>query len=669
LTVFRRWRSRGWSYGPWDDGPDPLAPPFGASEAMEALSERVLDGMSPAEALRDLLRRGAQGRRGLDQLRRMTTDRMRRLREGGPMDATLQRVRELLQQALEQERQSLELDPQDAARLSESELADLPRDTAGAVRELKDRQWHSSDAAQTFAQIQDLLRREVLDQQFQGLRDSLAAMGTPEGEAAMQQMREAMAHLAALLEAHARGEDTSEQFAEWMEEHGELLGEDRPETVEELIEALARRRAAAERLLRGLSADQRGELAGLAEQVMQDLGLSLEQARLDAALRQLRPDLFSPSRWERFDGGGEGEGQGLGDATTALEELAELEGLAAAMDPDRPGATIDDVDPERVAQLLGRDAVDDLRALQELERSLRRDNLLQRNAAGELTLSPRAVRVLAAQALKRVFSQVQTRGRGDHDVHCAGAAGEVTGASRPWEFGDTSQIDVVRTVRNAVLRGGPGTPVSISPEDLEVVETESRSGACVCLLVDTSYSMLLRDTWAAAKTTALALHGLATTQHPQDRMFVIAFSAYAREVSPVELASLKPDEVKGTNLQHALHLARRRLAAHPDLEPVILVITDGEPTAHLQRDGQAWFDWPPAPETIELTLAEVERVTRAGATINVFMLADDPGLLRFVEAIAARNGGRVLSPDPARLGQYVVADYLRARRGRRGRAA
>ena len=253
-------------------------------------------------------------------------------------------------------------------------------------------------------------------------------------------------------------------------------------------------------------------------------------------------------------------------------------------------------------------------------------------------------------------------------MHDAGAAGDPTGATRSWQFGDEQPIDVVRTVRNAVLRGGPQRPVKLHVEDFEVVETERRSGAAVALLVDLSYSMALRGTWAAAKSTALALHTLVSTKYPQDAIQIIGFSKYARVLQPSELAGLSWDMVQGTNLQHALMLASRHLARHPDAEPVVMVVTDGEPTAHLLADGSAWFDWPTHPETLAVTMAEVERITRRGATINVFMLDDEPGLVRFVESVAKRNGGRVFSSDADRLGEYVVSDYIRARRGPRARA-
>jgi uncharacterized protein with von Willebrand factor type A (vWA) domain len=298
-------------------------------------------------------------------------------------------------------------------------------------------------------------------------------------------------------------------------------------------------------------------------------------------------------------------------------------------------------------------------------RELERQGYLSREG-GRLELTPRAVRRLGATALRRVFADIDARGRGDHDVADAGAAGELTGSSREWRFGDEQPIDVVRTVRNAVLRQGPtGGAVRLSVEDFEVVETERRASACVALLVDLSYSMALRGTWGAAKSTALALHSLVSTRYPQDAIEVIGFSNYARRLPPTELAGLSWDMVQGTNLQHALLLAGRHLAKHPDAEPIVMVVTDGEPTAHLLPNGRSEFSWPPLPETLELTMAEVEKISRRGATINVFMLDDEPTLVRFVEAVARRNGGRVFQPSTERLGEYVVSDYIRARKGRR----
>ncbi|TKJ18799.1 VWA domain-containing protein [Blastococcus sp. CCUG 61487] len=653
---------KGYRYGRWRGGPDPLTPPYDLGNAIDEIGDSVLAGSGVREALRELLRRGAEGRRGLDELRRSVRERLRKARTAGRMDGTLQEVRELLDRAVEAERRELFPDPDDAARLAEGELDALPEDTAGAVRALKDWQWRSDEARQAYDQIQDLLRREVLDSSFASMKQALQNAG----EQDMQAIKDMVADLSRLVDAHNRGEDTDEQFREFMEQHGQFFPDD-PQSVEELIDSLARRAAAQERMMAGLSPEQRAELADLMAQTMEDMGLASEMAHLSDALRQARPDLPWGQRGQVPDGE---QALGLGDATSAVAELADLEALSNQLAQGYAGASLADIDEELLERALGRPAVDDLAALRQMESELERQGYLNRTG-GKLELSPKAVRRLGATALRRVFAQLDATGRGEHDVADAGAAGELTGSSREWRFGDEQPLDVVRTVKNAVLRtaGEPRADrrVRIAVEDFEVVETERRTGAAVALLVDLSYSMALRGTWGAAKSTAMALHSLVTTRFPQDAIEIIGFASTAQVLAPSTLAELSVDTLQGTNLQHGLMLARRFLARHHDAEPVVLVVTDGEPTAHLEDDGTPFFCWPPMPETIARTVAEVERVARSGATVNVFALDPDPGLVHFVHDLTQRAGGRVFTPDSDRLGEFVVADYLRSRRGRRSR--
>jgi uncharacterized protein with von Willebrand factor type A (vWA) domain len=657
-------RGRGYRYGRWHGGPDPLAPPYDLGNAVDEIGDSVLGGSGVREALRELLRRGTEGRRGLDELRRSVRERLRKARTAGRMDGTLEEVRELLDKALTAERRELFPDPDDAARLAEAELDALPDDTAGAVRGLKDYDWRSAEARQAYEQIQDLLRREVLDSSFASMKQALQNAT----EQDMQAVKDMVADLSQLIDAHNRGEDTDERFRDFMDKHGQFFPDD-PQSIEELIDSLARRAAAQERMMAGLSAEQRAELSDLMAQTMSDMGLASEMAHLSDALRQARPDLPWGQRGQVPDGE---QALGMGDATTAVAELADLEALSSQLSQGYAGASIADIDEELLERALGRPAVDDVAALRQLERELERQGFLNRSD-GKLELSPKAVRRLGATALRRVFAKLDATGRGDHDMADAGAAGELTGSSREWQFGDEQPLDVVRTVKNAVLRtAGEPRPehdrhVRIAVEDFEVVETERRTGAAVALLVDLSYSMALRGTWGAAKSTAMALHSLVTTRFPQDAIQIIGFSSTAQVLRPETLAELSVDTLQGTNLQHGLMLARRFLAHHRDAEPVVLVVTDGEPTAHLEDDGTPFFCWPPMPETIARTVAEVERVARTGATVNVFALDPDPGLVHFVHDLTQRAGGRVFEPDADRLGEYVVADYLRTRRGRRAR--
>jgi uncharacterized protein with von Willebrand factor type A (vWA) domain len=658
----------GYRYGPYHDGPDPLEPPYDVRGAVDALGDSVLDGADPASALRDLLRRGLPDHRGLDDLLRRVRERQREVRDRGRLDGILEQARALLDTAIGQERAELFPDPADEARMREAELDAVPSDTSQAIRQLADYQWRSAAAAETFEKLRDLLRREVLDSQFRGMKQTLQE---PDPEA-MQRVKDMMSALNEMLDADAQGTHSQQDFDNFMAEYGDLFPGS-PRDLEELVDSLVRRMSAAQRLLNSLTDAQRNELAGLMSQTLEDAGLAAEMSRLADALRARRPDMDIEA-WPSDQMTGQ-DPLGLSDATSALAELADLAELEDGLRQDYPGARLDDIDEEAVRRALGRQAVDDMEALRQIERELERQGYLQRTD-GKLELTPKAVRRLGETALRRVFAHLTEGSHGDHDQRDAGQAGEYTGSTRPWRFGDEQSIDTAATVRNALLRGGvpavhqSGRPaleaklprVTLSGGDVEVGATQRRASAAVCLLVDLSYSMALRGTWGVAKQTALALHALVRSKYPQDSIQVIGFSNYARELRETDLAGLGWDMVQGTNLHHALVLAGRYLDRRPEHNPVVLIVTDGEPTAHLRRDGQFHFDWPPSPETLELTMAEVDKMTRRRATLNIFMLADDKRLTAFVEEVARRNGGRVLRAESERLGEYVVRDFMRARR-------
>jgi len=645
-------------YGRYVYGPDPLADSYDVRGAVDEMGDAILAGATPADALRELLRNGLADRRGLDDLLRRVRERQRDIRGSGRLDGILEQARALLDTAVGQERAELFPDPSDEARLREADLDALPADTAQAIRRLADYDWRSAAARETFERLRGLLRSEVLDSQFRGMRQVLQS---PDPQA-MQRIKDMLGELNEMLAADARGAHTQADFDRFMTRYGDLFP-DHPQNLEELVDSLISRMAAAERLLRSLSDEQRQELANLMANALDDAGLAAEMARLADALRARRPDLDRAAMMGGVEMSGE-EPLGLGDATTALAELADLAELETALGQEYPGASLDDIDEDAVRRAFGRQAVDDIEALRRIERELERQGYLTRNG-GRLELTPKAVRRLGDTALRRIFGDMNIGGRaGDHDQRDAGQAGELTGTTRAWEFGDEQPLDVPATVKNALFRrdgADSGEPIRLSARDFEVAETERRTAAVVSLLVDLSYSMQLRGTWAAAKQTALALHALLRSRFPQDAIQVVGFSNYARELRETDLAGLGWDMVQGTNLHHALLLAGRHIDRHPEHEPVVLIVTDGEPTAHLQRDGRSWFDWPPSPETLELTLAEVDKMTRRHAALNIFMLADDARLSAFVDNVARRNGGRVLQAAPERLGEYVIRDFLRTR--------
>ncbi|MCU1630338.1 MAG: von Willebrand factor type [Pseudonocardia sp.] len=651
----RRRRFR-YAYGPYTGGPDPLAPPFDIRVAMDEIGRDVMEGSSPRQAMQELMRRGMENprnrTRGLDDLTREVWQRRRDLQRDNRLDGTLQEVRELLQRALSSEREALGNEDSDDARFREMQLDALPNDPGGAVRELGEYDWRSADAREAYEEIRDLLGREMLDQRFEGMKQAMQN-ATPED---VERIRAMLDDLNALLANHAQGQDTTEQFSEFMQKHGEFFPEN-PQNTDELADLLAARAAAAQRMLNSMSAEQRAELAELSQQAFGDPRLAQSLAQLDAQLQGLRPG-------EDWEGSGRFRGDnpmGMGEATRAMEQLGQLDALAEQLAQSYPGARIEDIDLDALTELLGEQAAVDARTLAQLERELQRQGLFERAADGTLQLSPKALRRLGQSVLSDVVNQISSR-RGERETRRSGAAGEATGATRPWAFGDTEAWSVPRTLLNAQLRKAGGDPRNLDVTDVEVVETEQRTRAAVALLVDTSWSMVAEGRWVPMKRTALALHQLISTRFRGDDLALITFGRHAQSVELGELVGLEGAYAQGTNLHHALLLAGRHLRRNPDALPVVLVVTDGEPTAHLEPDGEAYFDYPPSPYTLRATVGELDKLAGMKANFTFFVLGEDPRLAAFMDDVAKRCGGRIVTPTLDGLGAEVVADYLKTRR-------
>ncbi|WP_104045710.1 vWA domain-containing protein [Arthrobacter sp. ZGTC412] len=645
-------------YGRYTGGPDPLAPPVDLAEALDAVAEDVMAGYSPRHALQEFLRRGGRNREGLDGLARRVQQRRRELLGRHRLDGTLNEVQKLLETAVLEERKQLArdamMDNTDRA-FREVQLQNLPQSTAAAVNELASYDWQSSTAREAYERIKDLLGREVLDQRFAGMKQALEN-ATDEDRAAVAEM---LRDLNELTDKHRRGVDTDADFQEFMARHGGFFPEN-PQSVEELIDALAQRAAAAQRLLQSMSPEQRDELMRLSAQAFGSPELMAQLDQLDSSLRALRPG----EDWtgsERFEGQ---EGLGLGDGTGVLQDIAELDGLAEQLSQSYNGSNLGDLDLDALARQLGQNAAVTARTLGEIERAMQDGGYLQRGADGDLRLSPQAMRRLGKSLLRDTAKQLSGR-QGRRDTRVAGAAGEQTGSSRQWEFGDAEPWDVTRTLTNAISRtvadgGNPATGLNLTAADIEVSETEARTQAAVVLLVDVSFSMAAEGRWVPMKRTALALHHLVSTRFRGDRLELITFGLHAQTMDVGGLTALPVRREQGTNLHHGLLLAGRFFRRHPAMQPVLLVVTDGEPTAHLLPEGEPWFCWPSDPETIRVTVAELDRLSRAGTQTTFFRLGDDPSLERFIQRMARRVGGRVAAPDVGGLGAAVVGEYLRA---------
>jgi uncharacterized protein with von Willebrand factor type A (vWA) domain len=632
-----------------------------ADEVLSELSDDLLGGLGPNRALERLLQRGLPGRvAGLDQLRRRVEEARRRERARMGLEGPLRRVAERLEAILDRERTALRFDPdQDRAGGALGELDALPTDVASRLSALESYAWTDRRAGEDFRALMGELRRDVAQATFGRLASALGSMSVQD----VTRLRDALAELNAMIAEQERGEDVSAGFQRFKERYPDVAGD--AETLDELLDELARRMAAMSSLMAGLDPEQRAQLAAMAAQLLGQADLAFQAAQLQHALRQLYPQ----RSWEvPPQGAGQAgwEDRPLSDTVEWIEHLHSYAELATALGQSYPGARLEDVDEDVLRQALGEEAVRDLRALLQIERTLEKAGAAHRHQ-GRLELTPRGIRRLGERSLARIYDQAVSGLGGSHRTPGAGGDGELTGSSRPLRFGDPFRLDVGRTIRNGVMRSAErghgsrdGRGVELDIEDLELAEAERRVRAVTVLLLDMSFSMPLRGNWVPAKRLALALASLVSSKFPEDRLFVVGFSDYARQLQLRDLVATGWERVYGTNMQHAFIIARRLLSAHQGAERQVIMVTDGEPTAHLEGEA-ACFAWPPEPRTLRLTLAEAARLARTGATLNVFLLDHDPGAAVFVERMVRGYGGRIFYPSLHNLGSLVVRDFLRRR--------
>ncbi|MGH8905438.1 MAG: hypothetical protein ACRD0K_02725 [Egibacteraceae bacterium] len=651
-------------YARWSGTQEPFPAQVSAGDVLSELSDDLLAGVGADRALERLLQRGLSGRvAGLEQLRRRVEEAHSRELGRMGLEGPLRQVAQRLEAILDRERTALRFDPdQDRADRQLGELDGLPADIASRLRALESYEWTDRQAGEDFRALMEQLRRDVAQATFGRLASAFGSMSPRD----VARMRDMIAELNAMIAKRERGEDVTADFERFRERYPDVAGD--AETLDELLDELARRMAAMSRLMAGLDAGQRAQLAAMAGQLLGDMDLAFQAAQLQRALQGLYPQLGwgvpPDGAWQA----GRDEGS-LSDTVDWVEHLQSYEDLMRALGQSYPGARLEDVDEDALRQALSDDAVRDLRALREIERVLEEAGAAHRRH-GRLELTPRGIRKLGERSLARIYDRAVSGLGGSHRTPGSGGDGELTGASRPLRFGDPFRLDVGRTIRNGMMRhaersaglgDGPspsaGRGVAVAPEDFELAEAERRVRAVTVLLLDMSFSMPLRGNWVPAKRVALALGSLVASKFPEDRLYVVGFSDYARELAPRDLVGAGWERVYGTNMQHAFIVARRLLGAHCGAERQVIMITDGEPTAHLEGDA-AYFAWPPEPKTLRLTLAEAARLARTGATLNVFLLDHDPGAAAFIERMVSGYGGRIFYPDLANLGTLIVRDFL-----------
>lgn len=544
---------------------------------------------------------------------------------------------------------------EDLASERRRSLERLPPDLAGRVRELSSYDFMDDEARRRFEELADELRRQLLQTTFNQLAEGLGNM-SPEDLARMKDM---FAELNQMLAARARGEEPD--FAGFMSRYGDFFPGN-PQTLDELLEQMARSLAQMESLLQSMTPEQRAQLRQLAGTLLEDLDLNWQVGELGRKLQELFPDL----PWNRSMQFSGNEPLELGQMAGLLDTLDDLDQLENLLQSTTQPAQLAEADLDRVRELLGDDAAKSLDQLAELAKMLEEAGLIDQKE-GRYELTPRGVRKIGERALADLFEKLARDRFGGHELDRAGIGHERTFELKPYAFGDPFNLDVNQTIRNAMRRQGPGTPVKLSPEDFEIEQTELLTRTATILMLDLSLSMPMRDNFLPAKKMAMALHALITSRFPRDYLGIVAFSEVAREVKPEQLPEVSWDFVYGTNMQHGLLLARRALSRQTGTKQIIMV-TDGEPTAHLEG-GEVFFSYPPTARTIESTLAEVMRCTRDGIRINTFMLDESYYVQGFVERMTQINRGRAFYTNAESLGGYVLVDFLEQRRARRRHAS
>ncbi len=649
-------------------------------DAFDVLGELTDDLMyhgDPMAALRRLMQEGFEDRNGervqglreiLERLRQERQERLENHDLGGVYDEINQELSDLM----DQERQSLEDrnalaemelgDPDSAAEAQRSaELAKetttnkqmqldmLPDDLAGKVRGLQNYEFESNEAQQRFDDLLDQLRQQLMEQQFNQMAGAMENM-SPED---MARMKDMMAELNRMLEQRANGEEPD--FEKFMEEYGDFFPNN-PETLDELLEDMAQQMAAMQAMLNSMTPEQRQQLMDLSNQLMEDMDLNFEVNRLGQNLQEMFPD----AGWQQsYDFSGF-DPLGFADASQMMQELGQLDQMENFLSQATAPQSLAEVDLEQVKNLLGEESAASLERVSELAKMMEEQGLIQ-NKEGRLELTPRGLRRLGQQALGDLFSKLSPDKLGKHDINQVGIGHERNYDTKAYEFGDPFNLNIERTIGNAIRRTGGGTPVRLTPDDFEIERTERQVRSSTVLMLDLSLSMPMRDNFLPAKKVAMALHSLISTQFPRDYLGIVSFSEVAKELKPSELPEVSWDFVYGTNMQHAFRLSRSMLAKESGTKQIIM-ITDGEPTAHLLDDGTPYFSYPPARETVEQTMAEVMRCTKAGITINTFMLDPDSGLRGFIERITALNRGRAFFTTPQTLGDYVLVDFIEHKR-------
>jgi uncharacterized protein with von Willebrand factor type A (vWA) domain len=655
------------SYSRWDG--TQVGFELDADDVMAQLNDDLLYHGDLNAALRKMMQNGFTDKNGervagmQELLQKLRERRQQRLEEnnlGGVYDEVNDALTELLDterdainEIVEKARNSGDQRRQETAEGMAMEknmsLDFLPQDLAGKVRELGNYEFASNEAAQKFEELMDKLRQQLMENMLGDMSKAIKDM-SPED---MARMKDMYADLNNLVNMHNEGKDTQSAFENFMDKFSDFFPGN-PESLEELLAQMAQQMAAMQQMMNSMTPEQRAQMQELSDQLMGDMDLRWQVEQLGQGLQQAFPNL----NWGKgYDFQGENS-MGMGEGMGLMQELGNIDQLENLMrNASNPGALAEaDIDIAR--NLLGDDGAKSLEKLAELTKMLERAGLVE-NKEGRLELTPRGMRRIGANALNELFSKLARNELGRHQIERLGVGSERSYQTKPYEFGDPFNLSIERTIRNALARGGRSETggVKLTPDDFEIEQTETLVRSSTVLMLDLSLSMPMRDNFLSAKKVAMALHSLISSMYPRDFLGIVGFSETAYEIKPEKLPEVSWDFVYGTNMQHAFLLSRRMLAKQTGTKQIIM-ITDGEPTAHILPNGEPFFSYPPVRETVEATLTEVARCTKEGITINTFMLDATSYLKAFIGRITEMNRGRAFYTTPETLGDYVLVDFI-----------
>ncbi len=654
-------------YSQWDGT---QAGAVDADAVLGAIADDLMEHGDLGWALRNLLARGlpnADGghSQGLRQLLQRLREQKRERLDRFDLSTVMQDIERQLNDILKREQATLDewaARGEDAfsdemlrkiAERNQAELDALPEDTAGRIKALERYEFLNPDAQRDFIALLNQLRKAMTQTFFKDVENMVQRLS--DGDIA--RMKEMLNALHDMLVKKIAGEEPD--FEGFMARFGDMFGDNPPATLEALLEQMRQQMVAAQSMLGSMSPDQRAQLLSMMADRFAD-------PELDQALRQLTKamDFLNP-RGPRYRFGGSDEL----DLEAAMRLMQEMHRLDETMEQVQAAARygdLDRIDRDAIAELLGDEDAEGLDNLKELLDALKEAGYL-REAGDKWELTPRGSRMIGQHALGEIYARLKRQNLGNHPLPEAGRFGERMAETKPYEHGDAFHLNMPRTIRNAMDREGPALPIKLRADDFEVDRSERLTSTATAMLVDQSWSMALRGSFEAAKKVALALHHLITSQYPRDSFHIIGFAAYANELKPRDLPFLQWDEyVLGTNMQHALLLAEQLLCRDGAGTKQIILISDGEPTAHLLPNGRHQFAYPPTLETWRATFRAVRRCTRKGIAINTFMLDANDHLKQFMEQMARINGGRVFYSTPERLGEYILVDYVDNKRKRLG---